>query len=66
MSFYEERMYFLYDTRYGSVFSTFSYIFWPKMEKKTFQYADFLDSATRSTSYQWASKFILVAEKLIF
>ena len=50
VSFYEERMYFLYDTHHGTVFSTFSSVSRLKMEMKTCQFGAILDSATRSTS----------------
>ena len=46
-------MYFLHDTHHGTVFSTSSSVFWTKMEMKTCQFGNILDSATRSTSCRW-------------
>ena len=48
--FYEDHMYFLHDTHHGTLFSTFSSIYRPKMETKTGQFRTISDSATRSTS----------------
>ena len=45
-------MYFLHDTRHGTVFTTFSLIYWLDIKKKTCQFGNILDLTTRSTSSQ--------------